>query len=125
MKIKFSNVLIVIGVALALFMALGFISSISNDNIDTSTEAIEGTEDSSDETSIEPSNEISFTVNDETYTVSDGMTWSEWLNADGANTGYYVNSDGYVYFTYQVLTVNGQEVCGDDVIISGANYVFG
>lgn len=125
MKIKFSNVLIVIGVALALFMALGFISSISNDNIDTSTEATEGTEDSSDETSIEPSNEISFTINDETFTGSDGMTWSEWLNADGASTGYYVNSDGYVYFTYQVLTVNGQEVCGDDVIISGANYVFG
>ena len=127
MKIKFSNILIVIGVALVLFMAFGLISSISNNDDITTNPSI------TDSVVTEPEsvNIIEFTISifDNSYTLNaeEGMTWGEWVdseyntvgitngNSDGENVGSIYYEVSFVFFDYYPL-------CSVDVISSGAHY---
>ena len=127
MKIKFSNILIVIGVALVLFMALGLISSISNNNdpiiIPSDTDSVV--------TEPESVNIIEFTItgfgNSYTLNAEEGMTWGEWVESEYNTIGFTNgNSEGdwvgTIYYGVSFVYYNDNSLDAEDVIVSGGYY---
>lgn len=74
-------------------------------------------------------NLISFTIGGTAYQAEEGMTWAEWCESSYNSDGYWgIGSTGVVYDPGDMarpngfLSLNNENVYGDDLIISGASY---
>ena len=68
-------------------------------------------------------NEITFTIQDVTYTALDGMTWGEWVNSDYNVDGYYLDDINNVCsVNYGYVCFNNCTVYYTETIIAGRCY---